>query len=64
MPEAWTCLTTASGTDCTITASSTVGLYNGANFQEWLFVAGVMIFFLSLITWGRVFKPIKILYES
>lgn len=63
MPETWTCLTTASGTDCTVTATST-GLYNGANFQEWLFVAGVIIFLLSFIVWGRIFKPIKTLYEG
>ena len=64
MPETWTCLTVASGTECTVTASSTVGLYNGANFQEWLFIAGIVIFFLSFITWARVFRPIKTLYEN
>lgn len=31
---------------------------NGPNFQEWLFVMGVVIFFLAMMTWGRlkVFK--------
>jgi hypothetical protein len=30
---------------------------NGPNFQEWLFVSGVFLFFLSYIAWGLIYKP-------
>lgn len=30
------------------------GMYDGANFQEWLFVAGVFLFFISWLTWSRI----------
>jgi hypothetical protein len=69
-----TCVYWAGGTDyvasagatsmvcVTEQATSTIGIYNGANFQEWLFVAGVIIFLLSFMVWGRIFMPIKTLY--
>jgi hypothetical protein len=52
-------------TTTTVSSSSLpIGAYTGANFQEWLFVAGVIIFLLSFMVWGRIFKPIKTLYEK
>jgi hypothetical protein len=38
-----------------------VNAYTGPNFQEWLFVGGVIIFFLSFLAWGRIFRPISVL---
>ncbi len=43
-------------------ASTSVPLYNGANFQEWLFVAGVFLFFISYPVWGRLFEWVKELF--
>lgn len=42
----------ASGT----TTATTTSAYTGAGLQEWLFVACVIIFFISLIGWGYIFK--------
>jgi hypothetical protein len=64
MPTQWICETAGATSTCSVTASSTVGLYNGANFQEWLFVAGVIIFLLSFMVWGRIFRPLTTLYEK
>ncbi len=64
MPTEWTCVTTGATSNCTVTASSTVGLYNGANFSEWLFMSGVFLFFISYMLWGRFWRPIKALYED
>ena len=35
----------------------TPGSYQGPNFQEWLFVNGIIIFFLSFQTWGIIYRP-------
>jgi hypothetical protein len=43
----------------TSTASSTSVQYTGANLNEWLFVVGVVLFFISFLTWGR-FNFLKI----
>ncbi len=64
---------TPTGMDCTVTATSTEevatstgdtgtttfsGGYNGPNFNEWLFVSCVIIFFLAIVAWQRMFaKP-------
>ena len=48
----------ASSTYITNTTNSTsTGNYNGPNFQEWLFVACVLLFFISLGTWRRILSP-------
>lgn len=36
------------------TASSTNSWYNQMNFYESLFIIGVVLFFLSFMTWGRI----------
>lgn len=55
----WTCtIVDASTTNCQTVASST-GLYTGATYHEWLFVAGIIIFFLSFIGYGRMFGRLK-----
>lgn len=62
---------TPTGLDCTVTATSTEAEgsstpiseatstpYNGPNFNEWLFVSCVIIFFLAIVAWQRMFaKP-------
>lgn len=41
----------------TTTSTTTSAAYNGPNFQEWLFVACVFLFFISLGTWRRILSP-------
>jgi hypothetical protein len=48
--------TTSTTTACTATG------YTGPNFQEWLFVMGIIVFFVSLASWGNITRPIKTLY--
>lgn len=62
---------TPTGMDCTVTATSTEAIatssesptieggYNGPNFSEWLFVAAVIIFFLAILAWHRMFASPK-----
>ena len=64
MPTQWTCTIEASSTDCTVTATSSIGLYNGPNFAEWLFVGGVIVFIISFGLWARIFNPIKKMYDN
>jgi hypothetical protein len=45
-----------------IIASSTP--YTGASLSEWLFIACIFIFMLSLITWRSLFSPIKKMYDT
>lgn len=44
-------------------ATTTPGTYDGPNFQEWLFVNGLIIFFLSFPFWSRLYAPIKKLFN-
>jgi hypothetical protein len=41
-------------------ATTTPGTYDGANFQEWLFVSGVGLFFISFIGWRFMFGQITL----
>lgn len=43
--------------------ASTTPPYTGPNFVEWLFVAGVILFFLSFMAWGKIYRPAKQLYD-
>jgi hypothetical protein len=54
MTSEWECTVDGDTTNCLAIATSTTGLYNGPNFQEWLFVAGVIVFILSFMFWGRI----------
>lgn len=54
MTSEWECTVDGDTTNCLAVATSSTGLYNGPNFQEWLFVAGVIIFILSFMFWGRI----------
>jgi hypothetical protein len=38
---------------------STTTPTSGPNFQEWLFVASVLIYFVSLMSWRFIFRPVK-----
>lgn len=44
-------------------ASSTLEVsaqgYNGPNINEWTFGLGVLLFFLSLMAWRYIFRPVK-----
>jgi hypothetical protein len=40
------------------TTATTTGNYNGASKQEWLFIACVLIFFVSLGSWGRIVQRV------
>lgn len=52
------CTTVDSRATTTLEVGSTTiqvdGGYNGPNFNEWLFVAGVIIFILSFSFWGKI----------
>lgn len=54
LTTAWTCATGATATNCTATATSSLGLYNGPDFQEWLFVMTVIIFIVSFFFWPKI----------
>lgn len=54
MVSEWECTTSGDTTNCEAIATSSIGMYNGPNFQEWLFVGGVIIFLLSFMFWGRI----------
>lgn len=54
MVSEWECTTSGDTTNCAAIATSSIGMYNGPNFQEWLFVGGVIIFLLSFMFWGRI----------
>ena len=56
--------TFAQDASTTATSTGSTAPYTGANFQEWLLPAGIIIFFLSYMTWGRIFAPIRALFES
>ena len=48
-------IATTTPIDPTIPSVNVVsGGYVGATFYEWLFVAGVFLFFLSFLTWGKI----------
>ena len=65
MPTTWTCedfSATTTGQNCVVTATTTfdINVNNaGITLQEWLFVACVMLFFVSLITWRYIFNNYK-----
>lgn len=60
------------GQDCTVTSTATTTPievatstpYNGPNYHDWLFVAGVMLFFVSYMAWGRLFRPVRTLFDE
>jgi hypothetical protein len=58
------CVVTAYATTTEATTTLPTGTYTGPNFQEWLLVGGVIIFFLSFMVWGRIFSPVKHLYGN
>ena len=47
-----TCSTTVQTISSSTQATTTA--YNGLNYQEALFIGGIIIFFLSFIAWGRL----------
>lgn len=53
-------------TETQIASSSSGGGigYTGLNFQESLFIAGVIIFFLSFPFWSRLFSPIREMFNN
>jgi hypothetical protein len=56
MPQSWTCTTLdASTTDCTVTASSTLGLYNGVPYHDWSLYMLIFLFIISFQFWPRLF---------
>jgi hypothetical protein len=67
MPTEWVCTTTATSTqECQVTATTSLeGLsYTGPNFQEWLFMGMVVLFFLSFMVWPRILRPVKAVLED
>lgn len=54
MTTEWECTTSGDTTNCIAIATTSIDLYDGANLQEWLFVSGVVIFFLSFLVWPRI----------
>jgi len=48
-----------SGATSTISVGDVIATYDGANFQETLFIACVIIFFLTFIAWGRFFRMFR-----
>ena len=60
----WTCTATdASTTNCSLTAiaSSTMPVFS---YDEALFIIAVFLFFVSLMSWGRIFGVIKFKKEK
>lgn len=70
----WHCdyvgLPSATGMDCTVTATSTAedtntgsttiqGGYNGPTYYEWLFVACALLFFVAYLGFQRIFSSPK-----
>jgi len=47
---------TASTTECSVTATSTV---DTVNFHDWLFVNVVLIFLMSFLVWGFLLNWMK-----
>lgn len=43
-----------SSADINIGSTTINSAYNGPSFHEWLLVAGIVLFFLSFITWSRI----------
>jgi hypothetical protein len=52
--------TTPEATSTPPTATTTIGAYTGANFEEWLFTACVLLFFISYWGWGVLLRPLSI----
>ena len=48
-----------SGATSTISVGDIIATYDGANFQETLFIACVIIFFLTFMAWGRFFRMFR-----
>lgn len=57
MPAQWKCVTSGTTQNCYAVATSTPP--TGATFQETLFIAGVIIFFLSFISWRQILRPVS-----
>lgn len=54
MVSEWECTTSGDTTNCEAISTSSVGIYNGPNFYEWLFVAGILVFLISFSFWGKI----------